>query len=304
MTSIGVVGLGHWGSKVVEEYIALRDDGEIDTVIACDSDESRLNSVANADRCFSDLESTLDLVDGIHICTPNSTHAQIGTQALTEGVDVMIEKPITTDRDSAFDLMELASQEDQIIQTGHIFRFANVTQALRDLYSDGRFGTLENITLRWSHNIEPLSGTDVLWDLAPHPIDILNFVTGDWPSAEQCQTRTSPDTEAAVSAGAQFSVAGADAYMQVSWSDHVRRRSIELTGTEASAIVDAVDQEIMIHDESGVTQHEVEKNNTIRTEISNFVDAIQTRRNRINSAVVGVRTVEAIERLQSATRNG
>lgn len=300
MTSIGVIGLGHWGSKVVEEYNYLRDEGRIEEVAAYDLDESRLNAVDGADHCFSDLDSILRKVDGIHICTPNATHAPIGIEAVRSGVDIMIEKPITTDRSAAFDLMEIANEENQIIQTGHIYRFANVIRTVRDLYRDGRLGTLNEVTLRWTHHIEPPQGTDVLWDLAPHPIDILNFVTNDWPSEEQCQTRTISGVAGAISAMAQFSVAGAEVAMQVSWDDYIRRRAFELSGTEASAKVDAVSQDIEIHDESGVSKHPVEKNNTIRAEASNFIDAIETRHNTINSAVVGVRTVEAIERLHQA----
>ncbi|RKD98051.1 Gfo/Idh/MocA family protein [Halopiger aswanensis] len=298
MTSIGVIGLGHWGSKVVEEYTHLRNEGRIEEVAACDLDDSRLDAVQGADYCLSDLDSTLRKVDGIHVCTPNETHVPIGMEAVRSGVDIMIEKPITTDRNAAFDLMEIANEENQIIQTGHIYRFANVIQTVRDLYRDGRFGTLNDVTLRWTHHIEPPSGTDVLWDLAPHPIDILNFVTDDWPSKEQCQTRTIPGVDGAVSATAQFSVAGAEVTMQVSWDDYIRRRTIELAGTEASAKIDAVSQDIEIYDESGVSKYPVEKNNTIRAEASNFIDAIETGHNTINSAVVGVRTVEAIERLQ------
>jgi len=301
MTSIGVIGLGYWGTKVVDEYLALRDEGRIEKVVACDLDETRLDEISGADHLSSDIESTLEMVDGIHVCTPNETHLPIGKKALRSGVDIMLEKPITTNRDAAFDLMELASKENQIVQTGHIYRFANVVQEVRDLYRDGRFGTLNEITLRWTHNIEPPASTDVLWDLAPHPIDILNFITDDWPSGESRRARTLPGSDNAVAATAQFSVAGAEVTMQVSWEDYIRRRSIELSGTEASAKIDAVAQEIEIHDESGISQHPVENNNTIRAEASNFIDAVQTGHNAINSAVVGVRTVEAIERIQEAT---
>jgi predicted dehydrogenase len=181
MTRIGVIGLGYWGSKVVEEYLSLRDEGEIAEVIVCDNVESSLDAVDGADKYFSSLKPTLKKVDAIHICTPNDTHAPIGTEALSSGVDILIEKPFTTNRDAAFALMETASRENRIIQTGHIHRFANAIKKLRDLYRDGKFGTLHTISLRWTHHIRPLPETDVLWDLAPHPIDILNFVTDDWP---------------------------------------------------------------------------------------------------------------------------
>jgi peptidyl-prolyl cis-trans isomerase D len=77
---------------------------------------------------------------------------------------------------------------------------------------------------------------------------------------------------------------------------------IELSGEKASARVNAVSQDIEIHNDSGVTRFPVDKNNTIRAEALNFAKAIRTRRNTINSAVVGLRTVETIERLQRNVR--
>ena len=300
MTRIGVVGLGYWGSKVVEEYVALRNNGDIDAVIACDVDEERLISTDGVDVRNVDLSSTLERIDGLHICTPIGTHADLAVPALQAGVDVLIEKPFTDNRSSAFDLMQLASCEDRIIQIGHIYRFANVIERLRELHNVGRFGELQTITMRWTHQVDPPAGTDVLWDLAAHPIDILNYVTGEWPSNEYCRSRTRPSADGPVGATAQFRLGSTDVTMQLSWDDWIRRRTIELVGTEASALVKAVDQNIVIYDEDGTERIPVEANNTIRREAANFVEAIRTRRNTANSAVIGVRTVEAIERLENS----
>lgn len=304
MTGIGVVGLGYWGSKVVEEYVDLREDGTVDRVVACDMDAARLEAVEGVDERFEELEAALERVDGLHVCTPIGTHAAVGRQALDAGVDLLVEKPFTEDRDSAFELMRFAMEQDRLIQTGHIYRFANVIKRLRELYYEGRFGEVHTVTMRWTHEINPPSGTDVLWDLGPHPIDIINYVTGDWPSNEYCRTRTKPDADGPVSATAQFDVADADVIVQLSWRDAVKRRSIEVAGTEASAVVDAVEQEIEVFDDGDSYEIEVEPNNTIRAEATNFVEAIQTRHNTANSAVVGVRAVEAIERLQEVSERG
>ncbi|MFB6176229.1 MAG: Gfo/Idh/MocA family protein [Halobaculum sp.] len=301
MTRIGVVGLGHWGSKVLEEYAALREEGHVSYVVGCDLDEGRLEDADAADERYQDVGETLDRVDGLHLCTPIGTHETIGRQTLEAGVDLLAEKPLTNDRDSAFGLLQLALREDRILQTGHIFRFANVVDRLRALYQTGQFGELQTVTLRWTHDVEAPPGTDVLWDLAPHPIDIMNYVTGDWPSDECCRTRTRPDADGPVSATAQFRLAGADVTMQLSWDDSVRRRDIEVAGTDASAVVEAVDQRIELFEAGSRREISVEANNTIRREAHNFVEAIQTRRNIANSGVVGVRTVEAIERLSAAS---
>lgn len=300
MTQIGVVGLGYWGSKVVEEYIALREEGIINKVIACDTDHNKLTDANGADEQYNNITDTLESVDGVHLCTPIGTHETIGKQVLQKEVDLLIEKPFTDDSDAAFALLQLALKKDCVIQTGHIFRFANVINHLREIYQAGKFGELQTVTLRWTHNVDFPKKTDVLWDLAPHPIDIMNYVTEDWPSDEYCRIRTQSGADGPVSATAQFRLAETHVMMQLSWDDSIRRRYIELSGTKASAVIEAVDQEITIYDGNSPQHVSVESNNTIRREAKNFIEAIQTRHNLQNSGVVGVRTVEAIERLRTS----
>jgi len=300
MTRIGVVGIGNWGSKVLEEYVGLRDDGKLNKVVACDTDEERLADAGRADARYTELSAALSQIDGLHMCTPVQTHAPLGRQVLNAGVDLLAEKPFTSDRDTAFELMQIAFREDLIIQTGHIYRFANVIEKLRELYQEGKFGEVHTVTVRWTHRLIDPPRTNVLWDLAPHPIDILNYITGDWPSDEYSRCRTRSGVDGPTSATVQFRLAGADVTMQISWDDEVRRRNVEIAGPEASALVETVEQNIKLYENKNTTSIPVTKNNTIQDEAAHFIEAIKTRRNSANSAVVGVRTVEAIERIEEA----
>lgn len=294
---VGVVGVGYWGSKVVDEYVALRDDGEIDEVVACDADPSKLAAVDDVDRGYESLDDALPAVDALHVCTNNATHYPIAEQALTAGKDVLVEKPLTTDRKLAYDLVELASESGGILQSGHIFRFANVVRRARDLFDEGYFGDVYDVTLRWTHRMEPNEGTNVLWDLLPHPIDILNFVTGEWPDNVQ-GIAANHRNGTLESAHAQFRLGEATAAVQVSWVDHVRRRILEIAGSKRSARIECVDQTIEMYDGDGRESIPVEANNTIRTEAENLIKAVRTRENTFNSAIVGARTVDAIQDIE------
>jgi len=291
---VGVVGLGYWGSKVVEEYVALRDDGEIAGVVACDADPSKLSAVDDVDARHESLDDALPAVEALHVCTNNATHYPIAEQALTAGKDVLVEKPLTTDRKRAYDLVELASESGGILQSGHIFRFANVVRRVRDLFDEGYFGDVYDVSLRWTHRMEPTEQTNVLWDLLPHPIDILNFVTDEWPDDVR-GIGANHRNGTLESAHAQFRLGEATATVQVSWVDYVRRRTLEIAGSERSARVECVDQTIEVFDGDGRESIPVETNNTIRTEAENLVTAVRTRENTFNSAIVGARTVDAIQ---------
>lgn len=291
---VGVVGLGYWGAKVVDEYATLRSEGEIDGVVAVDTDPDALSSVSVADRTFEALESALPALDAAHIATSNASHYPIAESLLDAGVDVLIEKPLATDPRLAYDLVERASETGCILQTGHIFRFANVVRRLKREYESGFFGQPHHLMLRWTHNLDTPREDGVLWDLLPHPLDIVNFVTGEWPRDVTGVSKTGVDGYRTV---AQVGLDYSDfvATVEVSWTDHVKRRSFEIAGSRHSAVAQCVDQSITVQDDDGESTIDVTSNNTILAEIRNFIRAIETGENAFNSAIVGARTVDAIQ---------
>jgi len=161
---LGVIGIGRWGTKVAREYIALMNEGIIDSIILCDTDSSRLKQFTNV-ITTNQLDEVIRRVDGIHICTPNSTHYEIAKKALESGVHVLVEKPMTTDHNQAYELTELAVSENLILQVGHIYRFANAIKKIRELYENNYFGTVYYFNLTWTHLMPCMEEVDILWDL-------------------------------------------------------------------------------------------------------------------------------------------
>lgn len=299
MTRIGIVGLGYWGSKVVEEYVALRESDDVKAVVACDLDPERLADAPDVDDRYRDVETMLPHVDGIHICTKNETHVPLAKKALNDGVHVVVEKPMTLSSHSAFDLVEHASRTGQILQTGHIFRFANVVRTLAELIEEDYFGETYYFDIEWTHLIEPRFEEGVLWDLLTHPVDILNFVTGAWPrtvSGTVDSYRTDIDEAASLVLSNAADNVRAD--VRLSWVDPVKRRTVRVVGSERSAVAECVQQTLTIHEDGESYEYGVEPNNTIRAEARNFVEAIETGENTFNSAIVGARAVDVIETVQ------
>lgn len=294
---IGIVGLGYWGSKVVEEYTALRNQGDIDRVVAIDEDPTQLAKFDFVDEKYKSVNAAFDDVDAIHVATSNASHFPIAKSALESGVDVLVEKPLTTDRRLAFDLVEIASETGTILQTGHIFRFANAVRKVRELYQEDYFGDVQYLTLEWTHHIDPIPETDALWDLLPHPTDILNFVTGEWPETT-CGMSEGFRTSRPETAFIPLQTNGILANIHVSWVDPVRKRELNIVGSERSARVECVEQTIEIFDNEGIREEiSIENNNTIRAEAQNFIRSIETGENQFNSAIVGARAVDAIEQI-------
>ena len=127
---VGVIGIGRWGTKVAREYIALMNEGTIDSVVLCDTNESQLRQFNGCAELCNEFNEFIKKVDAIHICTPNNTHYEIAKEALENNVHVLIEKPMAESLTEAFKLVELALSKNLVLQVGHIFRFANIVLSL------------------------------------------------------------------------------------------------------------------------------------------------------------------------------
>jgi predicted dehydrogenase len=294
---IGIIGIGRWGTKVAREYIAMMNEGIIDSVILCDTNNSMLKQYTNVAITCNQLDDVIRRADGIHVCTPNYTHYEIAKKALETGVHVLVEKPMTLNHNQAYEIVEIAIAKDLILQVGHIYRFANAIKKIKELYENNYFGNVYYFNLTWSHFMPYIEGLDILWDLLPHPIDILNFITKKWPIAfigiGRAFRRSKLNEVASLQAVFDDKMF---ANIHLSWLSPIRRRVLEIVGSKCTALVECAEQKIKIYKEDIEEQLEIEANNTIKDEALNFIRAIETGKNDINSSIIGARNVEMLER--------
>jgi len=295
---VGVIGIGYWGKKVAREYIDLYEEGFIDSIALCDIDESKLEPFKEQVKTYSKIDEFIRAIDAVHICTNNQTHYDIAKAALMNETNVLVEKPMTMNHDQAYSLVEIASEHGLVLQVGHIFRFANVIRKVKELYKEGFFGDIRYVKLEWTSLMPPIKDLDIIWDLLPHPLDIINFVTGEWPTEFRVTGRAYRREKLSEVAFIQADYNNDFfANIAISWLQPIRRRTMEIVGSRRSAIVDCVGQELEVYEEGGSKNRiEVVPNNTIRDEAFNFLNAIKTGKNTFNSAIVGARCVEMIER--------
>lgn len=172
---VAVVGVGYLGNFHAEKYARMQG---VELIGVVDSDLVRAEEVArnHNTQAFNDHRKLLDQVDAVSIAVPTPHHFDISKAFLKNGIDVLIEKPITTSLAEADRLVQLADEKQLIIQVGHLERFNPAVVALEDKITVPRF--IE------SHRLSTFKerGTDVsvVLDLMIHDIDIiLNLVRSE-----------------------------------------------------------------------------------------------------------------------------
>lgn len=298
--NVGVIGVGYWGKKIVDEFTKVEN---VSVVGVSDLDDKNLAfcneryGIKAGYRDYHELIERRDL-QAVSVSTPNAMHYRICMEALRAGKHVLVEKPITLNSKEGRELVDMAERKRLVLSVGHIFRFNNALAEIRRLIKEEKFfGRLYLMEQNWTNLEKAFPDRDVLFDLAPHMFDIQNYLLGHWPVEVSCvggpfRREEGEETAYVLS---RFSD-GMIAMANISWLVPRKTRQVVLVGENRSALIDAVGQEVTVFESGYTYKLGIERNNTIRDELVHFIKSIsdpmtETR----NSGVVGVRTVELIE---------
>ena len=294
---VAVIGAGYLGKFHAEKYASLENCNLLGIV---DIDEQIAQSVANCfnhTQAYTDYFSIIDSIDAASIVTSTPTHYEIAKEFLLRGKHVLLEKPMTTTALQAKELIELAKQNNCILQIGHIERFNPTVLAMDSHLQQPKF--IE------SHRLSPFRerGTDVnvVLDLMIHDIDIiLSIVNADIDSIQasgMCILSKDIDIANARITFTNQCVANVTASRV---SDKTERK-LRLFQDNAYFSADLGNQKLKMHtrkNQSIESQHfEFEQQDALRTEIIHFVKCIHTHCNPLVGGIDGLRALQAADQI-------
>ena len=237
--NIGVIGVGHWGPNIVRNFA---NHPRAYLRYICDIDKTKFkkiyNLITNECRCVTDpIELFKDKdIDAVAIVSPASTHYRLVKQALLAKKHVYCEKPLTLDTQETEELCKLADNLKLKLMVAFTFLFNNGVRQLKKLKDSGSLGELYYLTSKRTHMGLVREDVDVVWDLAPHDISIINFLLGATPKRVLA-------TGAKPLGGKHYDVAFISLYYPngvigqicVSWVDSNKERIVHMIGSKARA---------------------------------------------------------------------
>ncbi|MCP5117975.1 MAG: Gfo/Idh/MocA family oxidoreductase, partial [bacterium] len=171
-----VVGAGAFGRNHLR-VLAGSDSASLIGVVDTNPDTA---SKAAAEFSCKPLENWRQLigeVDAAVVAVPTTDHAAVGCGLLEAGIDVLVEKPIAGDLDSAKRLTEAAEANGRILQVGHLESFNPAVVALREAVTLPLFFEVHRLSVFTPRSLD----VDVVLDLMIHDIDIVLSLTGCGP---------------------------------------------------------------------------------------------------------------------------
>ncbi|NNG00661.1 MAG: Gfo/Idh/MocA family oxidoreductase [Desulfobacteraceae bacterium] len=282
---VGVVGVGYLGKFHAQKYHRMEN---VDLVGVVDINESNAREIAEQydTRYFNSYQALFGKVDAVSIAVPTSDHFAVSRDFLKHGVDVLIEKPITTTLAEADDLLEIAEANGLLIQVGHLERFNPAVVAMEDLVNTPRF--IESHRL----GIFKPRGTDVsvVLDLMIHDIDIiLNYVRSEVKAVHAAGIPVITNEVDIANARLEFEN-GCVANVTASRISTRNERKIRLFQQDAYISVDFANHEITAIRRDGRARSDdvipgmnidkrcFTKGDALDDEIKSFISSVETRR--------------------------
>lgn len=323
---IGVVGCGYWGSKHVRVLHGL---AEVDQVAAIDPREDvRASLVATFPGlvAFPSLDAAVGHVDAVVLATPPATHASIGLQAIDAGIHVLVEKPLATSIGEAESLIAAAESAGVTLMVGHTFEFNPAVWQLRDMLQGDELGDIFYIDSARLNLGLYQPDVNVVWDLAPHDLSIMNFLLGSTPTHVEAWGSRHAHTalEDVAYLRVYYGDVGVTAQVHVSWLDPCKVRRVTVVGSEKMAVYNDLNQEerILVYDkgvttngnegsgaslsykDDGVTAPEVEFDEPLKLEDQHFIRSIVEGRVPATNGQSGLAVVETLVAAERSMRTG
>ena len=164
----GVVGVGYLGRFHALKYAAHPD---VDLVAVADVDGARCRAVATevGAEAIDDPRALLGRVDCVSVAVNTQYHYAVARELLDAGIDVLVEKPLTTTVEDGKDLLERAVRGQRVLQVGHLERFNPAIRAIEGMVTQPRFIECQ----RLAPFTERGTDVDVVLDVMIHDIDLL-----------------------------------------------------------------------------------------------------------------------------------
>lgn len=325
MVRLGVIGYGYWGPNIVRNFSGHQD---CKVVAVCDKNPAALARVlgrhpgVRVTTEVDDIVAATD-IDAVAIVTPVSYHYELAKKALENGKHVFVEKPFTATSAQAEDLIELAERQNLQIMVDHTFLFTGAVKKIKQLIDEGALGPLYyydstrvNLGL-FQHDV------NVLWDLAPHDLSIMDYFIGQEPDLVVATGGAHVNKLENIAYLTVYFPNNVLAHINVNWLSPVKVRTTLVGGQKKMLVWNDLDpaEKLRVYDkgadvrtEQGLHQAlvsyrtgdmwapKVEELEALQVETRYFLDCIKNGMRPFNDGHAGLRVVRILEAAEQSLK--
>jgi predicted dehydrogenase len=264
-------------------------------------------------------------IDVVAVVTPVWTHYELAKRALENGKHVFVEKPFTYSVAQGEELVELAERKNLKIMVDHTFLFTGAVRKIKELVDKKELGELYyydalrvNLGL-FQHDV------NVIWDLAPHDLSIMDYVISEKPEAVVATGEKHLNGVEDVAFITVYFPKRIIAHVNVNWLSPVKVRTTLIGGEKKMLVWNDLeaDEKLRIYDK-GVSMStnpsnlhqllvsyrsgdmwapQVEQVEALRAETAYFLKCIEENTKPFNDGAAGLRVVRILEAADRSIRS-
>ncbi|MEG0035843.1 MAG: Gfo/Idh/MocA family oxidoreductase [Oscillospiraceae bacterium] len=141
---------------------AINFDTRAELVAGCFSSSSEKNSATaeayclDNSRCYSDYKemaakeaARADCIDFVTICTPNYLHYDVAKEFLSNGINVVCEKPLCFEIEQAEELVRIAKEKNLLFGVTYTYTGYTMTKVMKEMIAAGKIGKIASVNAEY-----------------------------------------------------------------------------------------------------------------------------------------------------------
>ena len=314
--NIAVIGSGYWGKNLVRNFKEL---GVLRKV--CDANPENLEvaqSVAPDVKTTSNFDEILDDPDihGVAIATPAPLHKSMAIDAMRNGKDVLVEKPMALSVDEGLEMVRCAQEENRILMVGHLLEYHPAILSLKNLIANGVLGKIRYLYSNRLNFGKIRREENALWSFAPHDVAVLLRLADTIPEkvAYKASTYLNPEVADVTMTNLEFPN-NVNGHIFVSWLNPFKEQRMVIIGDEKMAVFNDVlstkklilyDQHVRVTEAADIPFKkaeipvEIPALEPLKEECKEFLECIKSRRNPLTDGISGVQVLRVLQACQES----
>jgi len=253
MINIAVIGAGYWGPNLIRNFSKFNNSS---VRLVADFNENKLKKIKNLYPAIEVTQSADDVfnsseIDAVIVATPVFLHYDFAKKALLSGKHVLVEKPMTDSAPKASELVDIAREKGKVLMVDHTFLYTGAVKKIKQIVSEKHVGEIQYFdSVRINLGLFQ-SDINVLWDLAPHDISILQYIDEELPCSVVatgiCHTENEIENIAYLTLNY---TSNKIAHFTLSWTSPVKIRKILIGGTRKMIVFDDIEptEKVKVYD--------------------------------------------------------
>jgi len=327
MIGVAIIGAGYWGPNLIRNFSTCKSTR---VVMVCDRERGRLDHItptcpqAILTQTAEDVFNNSD-VDAIAIATPVNTHVSLALAALDAGKHVLVEKPLAGNARDAERIVRRAKELGRTLMVDHTYVYSPAVKKIKSIVDSGDLGEIYYIDSARINLGLFQNDINVLWDLAPHDLSIIDRVLGRLPRSVAAMgvSHTSSDLEDMAYLNLDFGES-LMATFHVNWLSPVKVRHTIIGGSKRSLVYNdlnpveplkiydcgiQVDQSsearsnILVGYRMGdISSPNLPREEPLQNVVQHFADCIESGKTPLTDGEAGLRIVRILEAAQPSIK--